>query len=190
MGEQGTGEPRVEWEILASRYVVKDRWIALRADDCRNADGQAIAPYYVLEYPPWVTVLALTPGDEVVAIHQYRHGVRQVVLELPGGALDEQDASPACAARRELAEETGYEAAEWREVGTLSANPVNHTNTIHCFLALGARRVAEPRREHSEHIEVELMGLEELLERAHRGELRHPHHVALLFFATRALGRF
>lgn len=188
MEGQGEGKSGAVWETLGSKYVVRDRWLTLRADECQNADGQVIAPYYVLEYPPWVNVLALTPENQVVLIRQYRHGVRQVILELPGGAVDEQDASPVDAARRELREETGYEATEWRETGALCANPVNHTNTIHCFVALGARYVAEPQREQTEHIEVLLMGLDELMERAHRGELRHPHHVASLFFAARALG--
>jgi ADP-ribose pyrophosphatase len=189
MAEHGAEEAGDVWKILRSKYVVKDRWLTLRADECRNADGQVIAPYYVLEYHPWVNVLALTPEHNVVLIKQYRHGIRQVVLELPGGALDEQDASIVDAAQRELREETGYVAEEWRETGTLSANPVNHTNTIHCFLAFGARYITEPQREHSEHIEVMLMGLDELLERAYQGELRHPHHVASVFFALRALGR-
>ena len=91
MDEQGAEESRAVWEVLSSKYVVKDRWLTLRADDCRNADGQVIAPYYVLEYPPWVNVLALTPEHNVVLIKQYRHGVRRIILELPGGALDEQD---------------------------------------------------------------------------------------------------
>jgi 8-oxo-dGTP pyrophosphatase MutT (NUDIX family) len=189
MAEHGADESGEVWEILSSKYLVKDRWLTLRADDCRNADGQVIAPYYVLEYPAWVNVLALTPEHNVVLIKQYRHGIRQVILELPGGAVDEQDASILDAARRELREETGYVAEEWRETGTFCANPTNHTNLAHCFLAFGARYVTEPQRETSEQIEVVLMSLDELLERASQGELRHPHHVAALFFAVRALGK-
>jgi 8-oxo-dGTP pyrophosphatase MutT (NUDIX family) len=189
MAEHGAEESGDVWEILRSKYVVKDRWLSLRADDCRNADGQVIAPYYVLEYPPLVNVLALTPEHNVVLVKQYRHGIRQVILELPGGALDEQDASILDAAQRELREETGYAAEEWRETGTFCASPNNHTNTCYCFLAFGARYVTEPQREPTEHIEVVLMSLDELLERAYRAELRHSHHVASLFFAARALGR-
>jgi hypothetical protein len=102
MEERREEEPRAVWETLGSRYVVKDRWLTLRTDDCRNADGQLIAPYYVLEYPPWVNVLALTPEHDAVLVRQYRHGVRRIILELPGGAVDEQDACVQDAARREL----------------------------------------------------------------------------------------
>lgn len=189
MAGHGAGEAGEVWEILSSRYVVKDRWLTLRADDCQNADGEVIAPYYVLEYPAAVNVLALTPEHDVVLIRQYRHGIRQVILELPGGTVDEQDASTLDAIQRELREETGYEAEEWREIGTCCASPNNHTNLCHCFLAFGARYVTEPQREPSEHIEVVLMSLDEFLERAYQGELRHSHHVAALFFAVRALGR-
>jgi 8-oxo-dGTP pyrophosphatase MutT (NUDIX family) len=177
------------WESLSSKYVVQDRWITLRADDCRTADGQSIAPYYGREYPSWVNALALTPAYDVVLIKQYRHGIRQIILELPGGAMDKRDASILDAAQRELREETGYVAEEWRETGTLCASPDNHTNTIHCLLAFGARYITEPQRESSEQIAVVLMPLDELLERAYQGELRHSHHVASLFFAVRALGR-
>jgi 8-oxo-dGTP pyrophosphatase MutT (NUDIX family) len=189
MAENSAGASGDVWEIRSSKYVVKDRWLTLRSDDCRNADGQIIAPYYVLEYPPWVNVLALTPERNVVLIKQYRHGIRQIILELPGGALDEQDASVLDAAQRELREETGYAAEEWRETGTFCASPNNHTNTIHFFLAFGARNITEPQPEPSEHIEVVLMSLDEFLERAYQGELRHSHHLAALFFALRALGR-
>lgn len=103
--------------------------------------------------------------------------------------MDERDASTSDAAQREFREETGYVTEEWRETGTLCASPDNHTNTIHCFLAFGARYLTEPQQEPSEHIEVVLMALDEFLERAYQGELRHSHHVASLFFAVRALGR-
>ena len=177
------------WEILSSKYLVNDRWLTLRADDCRTSNGQIVAPYYVLEYPPWVSVLVLTPDKNVVLIKQYRHGIRQTILELPGGALDERDLSTLEAAQRELREETGYVAEEWRETGTICASPHNHTNSIHFFLACRARYNREPQREASEQIEVLLMPLDELLERAYQGELKHSHHVSCLFFALRALGK-
>jgi len=73
------------------------------------------------------------------------------------------------------------------ELATISANPVNHTNEIHCFLAFNAQLSSDPTPESSEQIEVLEMPLEELIERAYGGELKHPHHVAALFFALKAL---
>ncbi len=54
------------WRITASRYVHKDRWISVRADDCVTEAGTRIAPYYVLEYPDWVHIVAVTPEHQLV----------------------------------------------------------------------------------------------------------------------------
>ncbi len=134
-----------------------------------------------------MNIVALTPDEEVVVLKQYRHGIRQFILEIPGGAVEDEKESIITAIQRELMEETGYQAERFIEVGTISANPVNHTNDIHCFLAFNARKVSEPTPESSEQIEVLQMPLDELVERAYRGELRHPHHVASFFFALNEL---
>ena len=188
MSEPNPDDPRDDaWKILSSTYLVQDRWLRLRADHCETAAGETVAPYYVFEYPDWVTVVALTPERHVVLIRQYRHGIRRTILEIPGGAVDPGDASLLATAQRELLEETGYAATEWRHAGTAGASPHNHTNLIHCFIALGAHSVAAPRRESSEQMETLLMLFDEFVERAYQGELEHAHHVASLFFALRAL---
>jgi hypothetical protein len=97
-----------DWKLLKSEYLVQDRWRSLRADTCQLLNGRTIAPYYALEYPPWVNVVALTPDHDVVLVRQYRHGVQQAVLELPSGTVEPTDASPLTAVQRELLEETGY----------------------------------------------------------------------------------
>ena len=181
---------KIPWEIIRSRYIVEDKWIKLRADDCLTSDGNSVSPYYVLEYPPWVNVVALTPDEDIVVIKQYRHGIRQFILEIPGGAVEEEEESVVDAIRRELMEETGYQAEGFVEVGTISANPVNHTNYIHCFLAFNAQISSEPTPEITEQIEVLQMPINELVDRAYRGELSHPDHVASLFFALKALEKY
>jgi 8-oxo-dGTP pyrophosphatase MutT (NUDIX family) len=174
------------WEIVSSSYIVKDDWLTLRADECRTLESVIVAPYYVLEYPAWVNVLALTSDNEAIVIRQYRHGIRDTILELPGGAVDDRDSSAGEAVRRELREETGYVVEELAEIGSISASPHNHTNQIHCFLGKNARRISEPNLELSEQIEVEIMPLSVLLGAAYRGKFKHPHHLATIFFATAA----
>lgn len=171
------------WNLVQSRYIVDDQWLKLRADECITADGHNVSPYYVLEYPPWVNVIAFTPDENVVLIKQYRHGIRQVILEIPGGAVSRDDTSIVQAVHRELLEETGYEAEEYLETGSISANPVNHTNSVHCYIAFGARKTSTPKPEVTEQIEVFLTPWTEFIKRAYDGELKHPDHVASLFFA-------
>jgi 8-oxo-dGTP pyrophosphatase MutT (NUDIX family) len=176
------------WDVLGSRYLIEDRWITVRADDCRTPSGHSVSPYYVLEYPPWVNVLALTESREAVLIRQYRHGVKRTILEFPGGGVDDADDSALECARRELVEETGYVVSELVQSACIPAAPDNHDNEVHFFVGTDARYSREPRLEQSEQIEVVLMPLDELVQRAYAGELEHPHHVAGLFFALRLLG--
>jgi hypothetical protein len=81
------------WHIVKSETLIKDRWIDLRADACVTSSGVDIAPYYVLAYPDWVHVVAITPDDQLVLVRQYRHGVGEILLELPAGAVEAADTS-------------------------------------------------------------------------------------------------
>ncbi len=63
--------------------------------------------FYVFQPTDWVNVIAVTPDYQVVLIEQYRHGIEQVTLEIPGGMIDEEDGGSLIAGRRELLEETG-----------------------------------------------------------------------------------
>ena len=132
------------WATLGSHYVVNDRWLRLRADSCRTADGVAVQPYYVHEYPDWVHVVAFDASMRVLVNRQYRQGFGGICNELPCGGVDPMDASPLEAARRELLEETGHTADRLEHLVSYSPNPATHANRAHCFLALGVRRGADP----------------------------------------------
>jgi hypothetical protein len=66
------------WRVKASRHIHKDRWISVRADDCITADGVDVSPFYVLEYPDVVLVLAITADNQIILVRQYRHGLGDV----------------------------------------------------------------------------------------------------------------
>ena len=63
------------WTVRSSRRVLHDRWISVRADDCVTAEGAEVSPFYVLEYPDWVNVVALDDENHVLLVRQYRHGL-------------------------------------------------------------------------------------------------------------------
>ena len=130
------------WRTLSSQRLLHDRWIDLRADRCVAEDGTEVAPYYVLSYPDWVHVVALTADDHIVLVQQYRHGAGIATTELPGGAADPGDAGAVATGQRELQEETGFAAASWQHVSSLYPNPATQTNRVHTVLATGCVRVA------------------------------------------------
>lgn len=114
-----------------------------------------------LESPDWVNVVALTTTGNVVLIRQYRIGTNTITTEIPGGTIDPGE-TPLEAARRELAEETGYVSDHWEELGRVEPNPAFQSNTTHTFLARHAWRAGEQTPDENEDIEVEEYPLDQV----------------------------
>jgi ADP-ribose pyrophosphatase len=172
------------WKILSSNHIHKN----VRIDECELPNGRMIDGF-VLEYGDWVTVVALTPEKQAVLVRQYRHGIQKTILEIPGGAMDAADEDPIQAARRELLEETGYSGDTFIQIGKVCPNPANQTNSIHSFLALDVKKVAEQSLDETEDIEVVLMPLEEVITMARNGELLQSMQVSAIFFTLAYLKR-
>jgi 8-oxo-dGTP pyrophosphatase MutT (NUDIX family) len=171
------------------RSLVRDRWIHLRAEAWQNGAGAALDPWYMLDLPDWVHVLALTRDDRAVLVRQWRPGLGAASLELPGGVMEPGDPDPVAAGRRELLEETGYDAAEFLALPPLSPDPARMNNRLRILLALGAERVAEQRPDPTEEIAVELHPVADLLEELGRGAVANASHVGGILLGLRAAGR-
>lgn len=127
------------WVLVASEMVAENPWNALRRDRVRLPDGTEVPDFYISVRPHVAIVFPLTLDGQVVLVRQYKHGAGQVVVELPAGGFEAGD--PMEHAARELREETGYEAAELRELGILFDDVTKNSNLVHVFLASGARLV-------------------------------------------------
>lgn len=176
------------WKILQSKYLYKTNAVAVRIDKCEVNNGTVFEPY-VVECGTWVNVIALTKNREVLLVKQYRHGAKEVLLEIPAGVMDEEDESPLEAAKRELLEETGYTSDRFVEVGRVYPNPATHNNLTHSFLALDVEQVGKQSLDATEEIEVSLVPFDGFVALAKAGNLPQALHVSALFFAMAYLER-
>ncbi|MBQ1169151.1 MAG: NUDIX hydrolase [Bacteroidales bacterium] len=143
-----------KWEVLQSEYLLKKApWLTARKDVCRLPDGRINDHYYVLEYPDWVNIIAVTEDGDIILERQYRHGLGNTCYELPCGVIEEGE-TPLEAAKRELLEETGYAGGEWSHLMDLAPNPATSNNLAHSFLAVGVKKVAGQNLDPTEDITV------------------------------------
>lgn len=178
----------MNWKKLSSEYLYKDTWFTIRKDTCEKPDGNIVTPYYVYEFPTWVSALALTEDGKVLMVRQYRHAIEETILEIPGGCVDESDPDNQTAIARELMEETGYEFSTFEYLGRISPNPSTNTNWMHMFLATGGRKVNEQSLDHNEDIEVVLLSLEELKQMLKEHTIVQAMHVTTIMYGLAKLG--
>lgn len=169
------------WETLSSEYLIQRPWLTARRDVLRMPNGKVVPEYYVLEYPTWVNIIAITEEGQFVLVRQYRHALDIVAYELCAGTMEASDGSPMEAAKRELLEETGYAGGEWTELTVLSANPTSMNNLNHTFIATGVKKVASQHLDETEDITVHLFSLEELVGLLRRDEMKQALMVAPLW---------
>jgi len=167
-------------QLKQVRVVHSDRWIDVRAERVVTAKGDVLDPYYVLRYPDWVNVVAITPGNQLILIRQYRHAARAVGLELPCGNVEARDRNPQDAAIRELAEETGYSAPTFKLVASLYANPATHTNKVHTFLAQDATVSGPTLTEVGEELLLELVPVSTVIAGLGSGLIAQSIHMAAI----------
>ena len=169
------------WRTLSSEYISRRPWLTARRDTVQLPSGVINKEYWILEFPDWINVIAHTVDDRFVFIRQYRHGLGRTCPEIVAGVIDPTDASPLDAARRELSEESGYGGGTWRELMTISCNPSNMTNLVHCFVAEGVEPQGNAHLEATEDIVVDLLTREEVLNLLHGDSIKQALMLAPLW---------
>lgn len=154
------------------------RRMSLQADD-DNREGV----FFVLDAPEWINVIAMDEDRHIILVEQYRYGIEDPTLEIPGGMVDHGE-SPLQAAKRELLEETGYRSDSWSSLGTVSANPAIMTNFTHLYVAENCVFEGAENPDTHERINVHQMPVSDFLNLVMDGTV---HHAIVLAAVARYL---
>lgn len=170
-----------KWKKLNSRSVSNQRIFTVRHDTSLSPRTGNEHTFVVLEADDWCNIIPITPEGKVLMIRQFRHGNERITLEVPGGVVDPEDDSPLDAARREMLEETGYDAVKVVRLGVVAPNPAFLDNECHSYLALGVHKVAEPSFDGAEDIEVVAYELTAVADLIHAGQITHALTIAAFY---------
>ena len=159
-----------EWKVLWVREGFSSPLFRVKVKGALSPRTGKSAEFFTIETRDWVGIIPLLEGD-VLMVRQFRHGSEEFTLEIPGGLVDEE--RPEEAARRELREETGFEAESVELLGVLKPQPAIFNNRFHVFLATGLRKVGEPALEDGEDLEVIRLPLKQVFREMVEGRIDH-----------------
>jgi ADP-ribose pyrophosphatase len=165
------------WPVVSSAELFRGRLVTVRIDKVRTPDSQ-LAEREVVIHPGAVAVLALDNADRVLMIRQYRHPVGRLLWEIPAGLRDVAGEDPWRTAQRELAEEAGYRARDWRVLADYYSSPGFSTERLRIFLARDLELVPEAERDfipqdEEAHLLVGWLPLDEAVGKVFAGELHN-----------------
>lgn len=150
-----------KWDLLDSEYLIERPWLTARRDTVKLPNGEINDEFYVLEYPDWVNVIAVTTDGRFVMIEQYRHGLGVVETELCAGVVEKGE-HHLDAAKRELLEESGFGGGEWRLLTVLSGNPSTTNNLTYCYVAEGVTEISGQHLDRTEDVAVRILSKDEV----------------------------
>ena len=154
---------KLAWETTGTEIDYRCPGFDVRRDDVRFPDGGS-GEYHYVDEPPAVVILPLTPDGDVVVIDEWRQAVGRVNRGLPAGTVEPDDGDDLeRAAARELAEESGYEAAGFERLTTVEPTNGVANAVHHHFLAEGCEPTADRDLDDNESIEVATVDYDDLL---------------------------
>ncbi|MFB6123913.1 MAG: NUDIX hydrolase [Haloferacaceae archaeon] len=169
------------WETTGTDIDYTCPGFDVRRDDVVLPDGTETDYHYVDE-PEAVVVLPFTPEGDVVTIEEWRQAVGRVNHGLPAGSVEPDDVDLAAAARRELAEETGYEADAVRPLYTVEPANGIADSVHHVFVAEGCLPAGEPNLDFNESIRVRTLAYDDLVTAVVDGDVRDGRTVSAVCY--------
>lgn len=175
------------WKTLATKAVFDAKpWFRVFQDTVQLPTGRTVDDYYRIEGSEFALVIAWSDDGKVLVERQYKHGLGRVTTTFPAGFIDDGE-TPLSAAKRELLEETGFQARVWMTMGAFLIDGTRGYGKAHCFIAEGLDHVSDPRSDDMEELEVGFLSVPEVVDAIARGEISLLPAIAALAMATNPL---
>ena len=181
-------EKNMKCTTRSSEYIIRRPWLTARKDVVVHPDGRVQPEYYVLEYPDFINVIAITTDGRIIMEQQWRQAVGEVSLEIPAGVVEKGE-SPLQAAQRELAEETGFTGSTWEQLLVTTPNSSTATNHCYTFVARGVEQTTTQHLDATEDLRYFYVSEDELFTMLKEGKIHQAMMVAPLwkYFCKRSL---
>ena len=161
-----------KWREIAREPVAECRVFSVERSIAESPFDGGRYDFYRIQSVSWAQIVPVTQDGDVVLVRQYRHGAREVTLEIPGGLID-KDEDPKQAALRECLEETGYRARDAISLGVVNPNPALFANRLHAYLAKDVVPERKIDNRGAEHTEVVLVPTRDLAKLILDGTITH-----------------
>lgn len=171
-----------KWRTLKDEVTFKGRIFRYRQIERESTTQKMHGHFDVLDFLDWVNIVAITSDNELLFVRQYRHGVDDITLEVPAGAVEPGE-DHLLAAKRELREETGFVSNKWKKLGVVQPNPAIQSNRCSLYLATDCTLEGEPQLDPLEELEVVKIPKSSLIELIKNQEIQHSLTLSALFFA-------
>jgi ADP-ribose pyrophosphatase len=150
-----------KWKTIKEEFVLQGHVFKYWKIHRKSQDSAKEAVFDKFECSDWVNIIAIDKDQNFVMVRQYRHGIDEICVEIAGGAVDKGE-DPMDAAKRELAEETGYTSEKWHYLGVVNPNPPLMGNKCFTYLALDAEKTTVQNLDPLEEIDVEIYSKDEI----------------------------
>lgn len=159
-----------KWSVLESEYLIRRPWLTARRDKVMLPNGVVNPEFYVLEYPDWVNIIAITDDGRMVFERQYRHGRGEVGYEIPAGVCEPGE-TPEQAPEGSFWKRAGYGEGTWHLNMVAAPNPSTSNNMCYSFIATGVHRLGDQHLESTEDIAIHLLYEDEVLHLMREGKI-------------------
>lgn len=160
-----------KWEKINSTNVLDSRWVSVNKDEVRLPNGMTIDDFYVVSIPDAAAIVALDKEGNIILKKEYRYCYDRDLIEVPAGALENNERDSLACAKRELLEETGYVSDDWTFLGDTIESSSKLTNYMHIYLARDCVKVSGQNLDATEELDVVVMPFSKAVDMVMRNEI-------------------